>query len=356
MKIGIIGCGKIADQHATQIQRISDCKIVSACDQDLLMARQLADRFSISNVYKTVTDMLEDVKLDVVHITTPPQWHYKIGKQCLKAGVNVYIEKPFTVNFNEAKELINLAKSKELKITVGHNIQFSQESRIMRDLVNNGFLGGIPVHMESIFCYDLQGSNAKSFLRNKKHWVRQLPGTLLHNLISHGISKIVEFLPEKKLKILVDAFVSPLLKEMGETNILDELRVIINANNVTTAYFTFSSRIRPHQNIFYIYGPKNTIIVDQIHQSVIKVPNKNYKAQLNYFIPLLNYSKQYLSGSSRNIFKFIKRDLHLDAGLKFLIESFYHSIKNNNPPPIPYREILLTTKIMDDIFNQVQLH
>jgi hypothetical protein len=54
-----------------------------------------------------------------------------------------------------------------------------------------------------------------------------------------------------------------------------------------------------------------------------------------------------------NLGHFLRNDFHPTAGIKCLIESFYRSIVENTPPPIPYREILLTARIMDDIFDQV---
>ena len=50
---------------------------------------------------------------------------------------------------------------------------------------------------------------------------------------------------------------------------------------------------------------------------------------------------------------FLARDFHPKSGMKYLIEQFYRSIVENGPPPIPYREILLTARIMDCIFEQL---
>jgi predicted dehydrogenase len=354
IRVGIIGCGKIADQHAYQISRIHDCRIVATCDREHLMAEQLAERFGIPGVYDDVARMLADAKPDVVHITTPPHGHFALGQQCMEAGCNVYIEKPFTIDYPEAKQLIELAGRKSLKVTVGHNVQFSYESRLMRKLVKQGFLGGTPVHMESMYCYDLEDGYARAFLTDRNHWLRRLPGGLLQNLISHGIAKIAEFLPGDSPTVLVNAFVGPVLRQRGEKEIIDELRVIINSEDTTTAYFTFSSRLKPHQNLFRLYGPRNSLIVDQIHQTVIKVPGKSYKAQLNYVLPSREFAKEYRRSSLLNIRRFLKRDLHMDTGMKYLIESFYRSITENTPPPIPYREILLVARIMDDIFRQIR--
>ena len=54
LKIGIIGCGRIADAHAEQIQRIAGCEIVGVCDQEVLMAKQLYERFSVKNYFSNI--------------------------------------------------------------------------------------------------------------------------------------------------------------------------------------------------------------------------------------------------------------------------------------------------------------
>ena len=51
LKIGIIGCGRIADQHAVEIKKMIDADIVGVCDKEELMARQLADRFGVRNYF-----------------------------------------------------------------------------------------------------------------------------------------------------------------------------------------------------------------------------------------------------------------------------------------------------------------
>ncbi|MGB8523710.1 MAG: Gfo/Idh/MocA family oxidoreductase, partial [Candidatus Acidiferrales bacterium] len=58
LKIAIVGCGKIADSHASQIQRISGCEIVAVCDREPLMATQLADRFPVKQCFTDLTELL----------------------------------------------------------------------------------------------------------------------------------------------------------------------------------------------------------------------------------------------------------------------------------------------------------
>jgi len=203
LKIAIVGCGKVADQHVEAIYRIPDCEIVALCDREPLMARQLGERRGVSACFSDLKEMLHVVRPDVVHITTPPQGHYSLAAECLNAGSHVYVEKPFTITAGEAEALVQLAEDHGLRATVGHNYQFTLEMLEMRRLVKGGFLGGKPVHLESYWSYDLGDLRyASAFLSNRTHWVRQLPGQLFQNIISHGIAKLTEFLDDELVEIV----------------------------------------------------------------------------------------------------------------------------------------------------------
>ena len=353
LRIAIAGCGKIADQHVAAIHRIPDCQVVSVCDQEPLMAKQLGERFGISECFSDLSEMLEMTRPDVVHITTPPQSHYPLASECLQEGIHVYLEKPFTVTAQEAESLIQLADRKNVRITAGHNLQFTLEMLAMRRLVKSGFLGGKPIHIESYFSYDLGDKNyAGALLRNRQHWVRQLPGQLLHNIISHGIARLAEFLGDDFTEIIAIADQSPELRSFDGDEVLDELRVVIRDKSGMTAFFCFSTQVRG-LNQLRIYGPAGSITADITTGTVFRNPNRSYKSYLTYFIPPLNNAKEHFRNASRNVANFARRRLYQDFGMKELIERFYNSIGKGDPLPIPYREIILTARIMDEIFAQV---
>ena len=354
LRIAVVGCGKIADAHVSQIRRIRGCEIVGVCDTEPLMAEQLAERFQIKRQYVELGTLLEDARPDVVHITTPPESHVKLAAMCLERGCHIYVEKPFTLNYPDARQLIAMAKEKELKVTVGHDVQFNPVARRMRELVQSGYLGGAPVHMESYYCYELGDSSyVRALLTDKQHWVRRLPGKLLHNIISHGIAKVAEFLTADSLIVISHGFSSTFLKQRGESEIIDELRVIISEENGMTAYFTFSSQMRPALHQLRVFGPRNGFIVDQDQETLIKLRGGRYKSYAENVIPPVKLASQYVSNFKNNVSAFLSKDLHAKSGMKYLIESFYRSITENKPVPIPYREILLTAWIMDKIFEQL---
>ena len=356
IKAAIIGCGFVADQHAAQISRLRDCQMVGLCDRELLMAQQLADRFHVNSIFAEASEMLASTRPDVVHITTPAQSHYPLGRMCLEAGASVYMEKPFSVTTEEAEALIRLAQEKGLKTTVGHNLQFSPESIRMRELVERGFLHGPPIYMESVQCYSHDDPTyGKALLGDASHWIRSLPGSLLQNLISHGIAKIAEFLPTDpaRLRILANPFTSPYLKSIGQVDVIDEVRATIDDGAGTTANFTFSSQFSIGANQLRLYGKKNGLIVDSMNRMLVPLHQTSYKSFMRYFLAPRDLGNAYRRNSWQNIRQFLKRDFHEGYGMKKLIELFYRSVANDEEVPIPYREILCTSRIMDSIFAQI---
>lgn len=354
LRVAIIGCGKIADQHVLACRRIAGCEVVGLCDREVLMAGQLGGRFGITACFADAAEMLRAVKPDAVHITTPPQGHFSLAKQCLEAGCHVYLEKPFTVTAPDAAELIRLAESRGLKITAGHNLQFTLEMLEMRRLVAQNFLGGKPVHLESHFSYDLgDASYVGPLLGNPQHWVRQLPGQLMHNILSHGIAKLCEFLDDDLVAVIASAHQSAQLQRLGGGEILDELRVLIRDTAGTTAFFCFSTQLKPGLNRLRICGPVNSLTVDHASGSLLRHENRSSKSYLTYLVPPLRDAKEQFRNACANFFSFLNGRLHQDSGMKELIERFYQSIQNQGAPPIPYREILLTARIMDEIFAQI---
>lgn len=354
LKVAIVGCGKIADAHASQIVRIKGCEIVGVCDRELLMAKQLFQRFPVKSYYGDVGQLLKQASPDVVHITTPPQSHFDLAKSCLEHGAHVYVEKPFSLRTPDAEALIALANERGLKMTAGHDDQFTHVARRMRQLVQSGYLGGAPLHMESLYCYDLtQPGYARALLGDKQHWVRSLPGKLLQNVISHGIARIAEFVTSDTPRVIAHGFVSPALKRADEYDIVDELRVIIDDDERATAYFTFSSQMRPSLHQFRMFGPKNGLMLDHDQDLLIKLRGQRFPSYGEKFLPHLNLSRQHVGNFMTNLRTFLARDFHMKSGMKYLMESFYRAITDGTPLPIPYREILVTARIMDSIFTQL---
>jgi predicted dehydrogenase len=179
-----------------------------------------------------------------------------------------------------------------------------------------------------------------------------LPGQLFHNIISHGIAKLVEFLGDDLAEVVAIAHQSSHLRTLGAQQVQDELRVMVRDANGTTAFFCFSTQVKG-LNLLRVYGPGGSLVADITAGSLIRATSQPYKSYLTYFVPPLKNAREHFRNARMNVLNFLRRRLYQDFGMKELMERFYTSIRSNTPPPIPYREILLTSRIMDEIFAQI---
>jgi predicted dehydrogenase len=353
-RVAIIGCGMIADQHADQLRYLPDCELVAACDTDELMARQLADRFGIPNVFTDPAEMLSTAAVDSVHITTPAQSHFPLARLCLEAGCHVYVEKPFTLNAAEAEELLSLAQIAGRHITVGHNLQFSPEALRLRRLVQDGFLGGPPVHLDCIQCYSHdEPTYGKAVLGDPSHWVRRLPGSLLHNLISHGVAKVAEFLEGDSPKLMSISFSSPYLVDRNHASLVDEVRAVIQDRRGTTAFFLFTTQFGAGSNELRLFGKAGNLVLDNTYRTVVRTRPSGHKSYLRYFLAPLSQAREYAHNTVVSIRHFARKEFQMDFGMRKLMELFYLAIRAGGPDPIPPAEILRTARIMDAVFAQM---
>jgi predicted dehydrogenase len=353
-RVAIVGCGMIADQHADQLRYLPGCELVAACDTDELMARQLADRFGIPHVFTDAAEMLRTGGVDSVHITTPAQSHFSLGRLCLEAGCNVYIEKPFTANAAEADELLQMAGAGDRRITVGHNLQFSPEALRMRKLVHDGFLGGPPVHVECIQCYSHDDPTyGRPVLADPNHWVRRLPGSLLHNLVSHGVSKIAEFLEGGSPKLLSISFSSPYLVQHDHADIVDEVRAVLRDDRGTTAFFLFTTQFGAASNELRLFGRAGNLVLDNTYRTVLRIRPSQHKSYLRYFLAPLAQAREQARNTFANVRQFARKDFQMDFGMRKLMELFYRAVREGGPDPISPAEIRRTARIMDAIFAQM---
>jgi hypothetical protein len=93
--------------------------------------------------------------------------------------------------------------------------------------------------------------------------------------------------------------------------------------------------------------------LNQDHHAVIQLRGGTYKSYLEKTVPLYQFARQYRKNLVANVRLFARRTFHMQEGLRNLTRMFYRSVAENSAVPIAYRDILLTTRIMDEIFRQV---
>lgn len=347
LKIALVGCGKVADQHVREIRKLRNASLVAVCDREPLMAEQLAFRYGIERHYSDFDRMLEEITPDVVHVNTPPQTHLLLATKALDAGCHILVEKPLTIDSKDAEYLIDYAERKNRKLTIGYIYHFDPIMRALREIVESGVIGAI-THVESFLGYDLNGPFGGAIVKDDEHWVRQLPGGLAQNIIDHLLSKVIEFIPDEAPRISVDAWEGP-----GALGLPSELRIMLRGG-AASAYVTLSSHTRPLMHRLTVFGSKNTVNLDFVASSITFESAPNLPGALARLAKPFDQARQYLLQGGHNVFRFARSDYQYFAGLSFLLSAFYDCIVEDQPVPIPYGDILRVSRLMDEVFLQMR--
>lgn len=133
--------------------------------------------------YRSLDEMLADTSIELVVCNAPNATHYEFAKKALLAGKHVVVEKPFTIEFAEAEELVELAHQQQRVLSVFHNRRWDSDFKTVKKICKEGSLGNI---VEAEFHYD----RFKEELSPKLHKETPGPGTgALYDLGSHLIDQ-----------------------------------------------------------------------------------------------------------------------------------------------------------------------
>lgn len=130
VRIGIIGIGKWGKNHLRTFSQLP-VRVVGAADQDQNQ-RQCVEPFAVPffQDYKTLLPLT-----DAVSVVVPTDRHYEVVKDALLAGKHVFVEKPTTDNLNKTKELVELARAKNLLLSVGYLYRFNPAVLKIKELL-----------------------------------------------------------------------------------------------------------------------------------------------------------------------------------------------------------------------------
>jgi predicted dehydrogenase len=353
LRVALVGCGKIADGHVEEIQKLPDrAKVVAVCDRELLMAEQMAVRYGLPAFYDSYERMLETERPDVVHITTPPGSHVALTRAAIDAGCHVYVEKPLTLRYDQSKELVDYAARAGKQLTIGYTYLFDPPALEMRRLIAEGVLGDV-VHVESYYGYSIGGQYGSGILGDPGHWVHALPGKLFHNNVDHVLNKLTEFIDDEEPRLEAHAWRrNP--SNFGDVrdDLQDELRLTMIGRRVS-AYGTFSSHVKPTAHFVRVYGEKNILHADYVTRTVTLEPGATLPSAIGRLVPAFGQAWQFLRAGARNAQAFGRGDFQFFSGMNRLMAMFYDAITKGTPPPIPARDILRIALWMDRIFAQV---
>ncbi len=141
MRIGIAGCGYWGPKHVRVLESINEVDRVVVIDPDESARKSVLQSFPRVQEFADLGSALPEI--DALVVATPPRMHYRLAREALDAGKHVLVEKPFTTNSADARELIRCARRSDLVLMVGHTFEFNPVVWRLRDAVRSGDLGEV---------------------------------------------------------------------------------------------------------------------------------------------------------------------------------------------------------------------
>ncbi|EKB51303.1 Gfo/Idh/MocA family protein [Cecembia lonarensis] len=142
LKVALIGAGKMGISHLSILGAHPDVQIVGVCDTSKIVSEVL-EKYSGFECFTDYLKMVDKTKPDAVFVAVPTKFHYKMVKDLLERGKHVFSEKPFCLNPQESKELVDIAKSKKLINQVGYHNKFVGTFQEVKRIVDAGYIGDI---------------------------------------------------------------------------------------------------------------------------------------------------------------------------------------------------------------------
>jgi predicted dehydrogenase len=144
LRVAIIGCGSVSNRYIPHLQTSSLIEIVSLCDIKYDRALAQNKQYNVNAAtYPDIDKMLAGVPFDMMVTTTDMQAHGGLNKKALMAGKHVWSEKPMANTYAEGKALLDLAKSKKLRIWGAPAVVNSPQFAFMSKCIQEGKLGRV---------------------------------------------------------------------------------------------------------------------------------------------------------------------------------------------------------------------
>jgi predicted dehydrogenase len=140
MNIAVVGCGFVADYYMATLPLHPELKLLGVMDQDEQRSEHLS-RFHRVPKYRTLSEVLDDNRVELVLNLTNPRSHYQVSKEALLAGKHVYSEKPLAMRMDLATELVELAESRGLTIASAPCSLLSETAQTLWKVIRGGTLG-----------------------------------------------------------------------------------------------------------------------------------------------------------------------------------------------------------------------
>ena len=356
LKVGIIGTGWIAESHIESYLQMPDVKIVAAADLIDGKAEKFMKRYGVEGVHfyhdhKELIDNEPD--LDAVSVCTYNTQHAAPAIYALEHGVNVLLEKPFTVTLDEAVEVMRAEKKSGKLLSIGFQPRGDENMKMIKKIVESGALGDI--------YYIQTGGGRRRGIPNSTFIEKSTAGIgALGDIGCYSLDMVLNAIGYPK-PLTVTGYTSnffgtnPMYQYADAQHTAEENAKRFNVDDFAAAFIRLEGGIVLDFRIawaMHVDTPGDTILFGK--KGALRIPSTECwngtvggemtlytdvaGAQVETKIPIIKSSDDVFSGL------FHKK-----------IRSFLDAIKEGKPAPAPSSQILYNQAIIDGICKSAEL-
>ena len=269
--IGILGCGNIATKMAETVNEMKNVNLHAVASRSLDKAEQFAKKYKSKKAYGSYDELLKDDEIDLVYIAVPHSHHYQLIKDALNHNKNVLCEKAFTSNSKMAREVLQMAKDKNLLLAEAIWTRYLPSRKIISDIIASGVLGTIS-SVDSNLGYNIQ--------HVKRVQDKALAGGALLDLGVYPINFTFMFFGSKIKKIESSVVFDKDTGVDGQENVS-----LIYENGMLATFRTSIYTSLDRRGV--IHGDKGYLEITNINNpEAIKLYDENYSLVKEYKIPV----------------------------------------------------------------------
>ncbi len=345
IRIAIIGAGNISNtRHIPALKKLKNVEIVGVIGIRSKNVELTAKKHSIPHsllisngkFYQTMNKSDWFQSVDAVIIGAPPKDHFPMAEASLRCGKHVLLEKPMTMDENEAENLVKLAKKVQKQLAVMHNFQYASGMRKLEERLTKGELGNI------VSFYEFQLTNKR---RRLPEWYNDLPLGLFYDEAPH----FMYLLERLGGPLRFDSSFAHYSKDKDDnTPIL--LSVSLKAGKYPASIFlNFEAPIC--EWFFVVSGDKKIAFYDLFKDILIVVPTDNEHYALDILKTSWRATFQYWANFAKNGIKMTTGNLLY--GHEIVMQKFVDAIASGNDidTSINGQSGAMTVKYMQDIIK-----
>jgi len=264
MKIGIIGCGVIANTYIRDIKRLyKDLEIAAVADVNIEAASKMAEKFELPRA-TSVDELLSDDEIELVVNLTPPRFHTQINLRILEAGKNVFCEKPLALSMEDAQRVIGLAREKNLKIGCAPDSFMGSSLSTCKKIVDDGWIGK-PLYAIT----NMLSSGVETWHPNPEPFYKEGGGPI-YDMGGYYFSALVSmFGPVVSVRAIGakgfdkrNIYVGERRGESVDVDVLTHYSILVTFKSGFIANMNFSFDVfRTEMPMFEVYGTGGTLFV-----------------------------------------------------------------------------------------------